>query len=99
VALPRAVCDRKELVPIVFVPHQSLLRPRDSGRSLRIKMRQIPSWSLPVARRGQTSGIRDNLRNVQHRLGNVTTTLRKSNYQVAPNKFVKAQASIFSNGI
>jgi hypothetical protein len=97
-ALPRAVRDREELVPIVLVPHQSLPRPRDSGRS-KHSMRQIPTWSLPVARRGQTSGIRHNFHEVHHRLGNVSPTLRKSNYQVAINEFVKAQVPMRSSEI
>src|SRR5258706_4894185 len=57
VSLPRAVCDCEELVPIVFVPHFSLPRPRDSRRSSH-KKHQIAEWSLPDAHTGQTYGIR-----------------------------------------
>ena len=83
VTLPRTICNCEELVPIVFVPHFSLLRPRDSRRS-RHEMHQTPLWSLPDAHKGQTSGIRHKRSRVQHRLTFVTGALRKSNYRLVP---------------
>src|ERR1700676_3828701 len=55
VTLPRTICNCEELVPIVFVPHFSLLRPRDSRRS-RHEMHQTPLWSLPPPK--QRAGLR-----------------------------------------
>src|ERR1700676_1730373 len=55
VTLPRTICNGEELVPIVFVPHDSLLRPRDSRRS-RHEMHQTPLWSLPPPK--QRAGLR-----------------------------------------
>ena len=52
VTLPRTICNCEELVPIVFVPHFSLPRLRDSRRS-RHKMHQMPLWSLFDVHKGR----------------------------------------------
>jgi hypothetical protein len=89
--LPGLVCDCEELVPIVLIPHRSLPRLGDPGRSdphsIRCANYPCGRFPWPVSKvsencNGLYSDIRHSPGNVQNRLRIVSSALRKRNYHV-----------------